>query len=240
MTEQRLEGRLALVTGASKGIGAAVAKALAAEGAHVIAVARSQKGLEALDDEIRAATGQGATLLPMDLREGEKIDQMAYAIAERWGKLDILVANAGVLGGLTPVAHMQPKTFDQIIATNLTANWRLIRGVDPLLRVAEAGRALVVSAPEADGAQPYYGPYAASKAGLEALVRSWAAETAQTKLRINLIDPGPVATHLRALAFPGEPAGTQPEPETVAADFIPLCLPECSLHGEKVKLRPAA
>lgn len=236
MSEARLQGRLALITGASRGIGASVAKALAAEGAHLLLVARSQKGLEATDDAIRAAGGT-ATLLPMDLREGDKIDQMAYAIAERWGKLDILVANAGMLGSLMPVAHMAPKTFDQIITTNLSANWRLIRAVDPLLRVAEAGRAVVVTAPEATGAHPYYGPYAASKAGLEALVRSWAAETEQTRLRINLIDPGAVSTVLRSQAFPGEPRGSQPEPDDIAPMFVDLCLPDVRQHGQTVRAR---
>ncbi|MFD2262766.1 SDR family NAD(P)-dependent oxidoreductase [Lacibacterium aquatile] len=231
MTEARLGGRLALVTGASKGIGAAVAKALAAEGAHMILVARSQKGLEQVDDAIRAAGGT-ATLLPMDLREGDKIDQMAYAIAERWGKLDILVANAGMLGALTPVSHIQPKTFDQMIATNLTATWRLIRAVDPLLRVAEAGRVVVTTPAEANGAHPYWGPYAASKAGVEALIRSWAAETMQTRLKINLLDPGPVATALRSLAFPGEDTSKIATPDQVAPRFVELCLPDVKQHGQ--------
>jgi len=235
MPDGRLEGRLALVTGASRGIGAAVAKALAAEGAHLLLVARSQKGLEQTDDAIRALGGS-ATLLPMDLREGDKIDQMAYAIAERWGKLDILVANAGMLGSLTPVAHLQPKTFDQMIATNLTSVWRLIRAVDPLLRVAEGGRVVVTTPAEAHDAHPYWGPYAASKAGVEALVRSWAAETLQTRMKINLLDPGPVSTALRSLAFPGEAQDALSTPEQVAPRFVELCLPTVTEHGQLLSL----
>ena len=232
----RLEGRVALVTGASRGIGRAVATRFAAEGAEVIAVARTQGALEELDDEVRAAGGK-LVLAPQDLREFDKLDLMAAGVHQRWGKLDILVGNAGTLGGgLTPVGHYSPKHFDEAFATNVTANWRLIRAFDPLLRLSEAGRAMFVTSGVASQGHPaYWGAYAASKAALEVLVKTWAAEVQRiTELRVNLIDPGVVATRMRASAFPGEDQTTLTQPEDVAGLFVELAEPACTRHGEVV------
>src|SRR5579883_1706259 len=199
----RLAGRLALITGASRGIGAAVARRFAAEGAHVILVARTVGGLEELDDEIRSAGGN-ATLVPLDLRDFDKIDQMGAALYQRFGKLDVLVGNAGVLGSLSPTGHVMPKTWQEVMDVNLTANWRLIRSLDPLLRRSEAGRAVFTTCAAAREALPYWGPYAASKAALETMVKIYAGEVEKTPIRVNLVDPGPVRTKLRLQGFPAE------------------------------------
>ncbi|MBN9252626.1 MAG: SDR family NAD(P)-dependent oxidoreductase, partial [Mesorhizobium sp.] len=192
-----LTGRTAVVTGASRGIGYFIAKHLAAAGAHVIAVARTVGGLEELDDEIKAEhrkTGKGeATLVPLDLADMEGIDRLGGAIHERWGKLDILVANAGVLGTISPLGHVEAKTFDKVMAINVTSTWRLIRSVDPLLRMSDAGRAILISSGAAHSARAFWGPYAASKAAVEALGRSWADETRNMPLRVNSVDPGATA-----------------------------------------------
>lgn len=236
-----LDGKVALVTGASRGIGAAVARRFAAEGAEIVAIARTQASLEELDDEIRAAGGKPLVLVPEDLRKPEVIDRVAAAIFERWGRLDILVGNAGVVGGgLRPAAHLEPRDWDEMIAVNLTVNWRLIRAMDPLLRMSGAGRAVFTAAAEADEAPAFWGGYAASKAGLEAVVRCWAAEVANvTRLRINLLDPGPVATRLRTIAYPGEDQTRLAQPDAVAEAFLSLCLPGCEKHGEVVRLAGA-
>jgi NAD(P)-dependent dehydrogenase (short-subunit alcohol dehydrogenase family) len=230
------DGRVALVTGASRGIGAALVRRLAAEGAEVVAIARTQGALEELDDEVRAAGGKPLVLVPEDLRKPGLIDQVAAAIFQRWKRLDILIGNAGAIGGgLSPVAHHAPDDWDEAFAVNLTANWRLIRACDPLLRMAEAGRAVFTTSGAARGVHPYWGPYAASKAALETMVKTWAAEVANiTALRINLLDPGPVATRMRAIAFPGEDQDKLPQPADVAEAFLPLCLPACTRHGEIV------
>lgn len=230
--------KVALVTGASRGIGAALVRQLAREGATVVAIARGQASLEELDDAVRAEGGAPLVLVPEDLRQPEVIGRVGAAIFERWGRLDILIGNAGVVGGgLRPVPHLEPADWDEMIAVNLTANWRLIRAMDPLLRSAPAGRAVFVTAPEAVEAPAFWGGYAASKAGLEAAVRSWAAETARlTPLRINLFDPGTVATRLRRIACPGEDQSTLTSPETAAAACLALCRPECQRHGERVRL----
>ncbi|EPY02305.1 SDR family NAD(P)-dependent oxidoreductase [Magnetospirillum fulvum] len=232
-----LEGKVALVTGASRGIGAAVVRRFAAEGAEIIAIARTQASLEELDDDIRAAGGKPLVLVPEDLRKSEVIDRVAAAIFDRWGRLDVLVGNAGVVGGgLRPVAHLEPKDWDEMIAVNLTVNWRLIRAMDPLLRMSEAGRAVFTAAAEADEAPAFWGGYAASKAGLESMVRCWAAEVANvTRLRVNLLDPGPVATRLRTIAYPGEDQTLLTQPDAVAGAFLSLCLPGCEQHGEVVR-----
>jgi NAD(P)-dependent dehydrogenase (short-subunit alcohol dehydrogenase family) len=231
---QRLAGRIALVTGASRGIGAAVAMRFAEEGAHVVIAARTVGGLEETDDTIRRSGGS-ATLVPLDLADFEKIDQMAAALYQRFGRLDILVGNAAFLGRLSPTGHIDPREWDRVLAVNLTANWRLIRVLDPLLRLSPAGRALFVTCGIANGIHPYWGAYAASKAALETLVRNYAGEVTKTPLRVNLIDPGVVRTKLRARAFPLEdPAGLR-SPEDVTGAFVDLVTPECTENGQLVR-----
>ncbi len=229
----RFTGTIALVTGASRGIGAAVAERFAAEGAHVVLTARTTGGLEEVDDRIRAAGGS-ATLVPLDLREFAKIDELAARLYERYGRLDILVGNAGEFGTFSPLGHIDPNLWGEVIALNLTANWRLIRALDPLLRAAPAGRAIFVTSRLGRDALPYYGPYAVAKAGLETLVRIYAGEIARTRVRANLIDPGIVRTRLRARIFPGENPDAVPPPESVAQAFLALALPECVANGEIV------
>lgn len=233
----RLAGRLALVTGASRGIGRAVAKRFAAEGAEVICVARTQGALEELDDEIADAGGK-AVLVPLDLRRFDDIDQMAAAIYQRFGRLDVLVGNAGDIGGgLAPVGHVDQKHFQAAFDINVTANYRLIRAFDPLLRTSDAGRAMFVTSGIAQGAVPFWGVYAASKAALEALVRTWAAEIANiAAVKVNLIDPGVVATRMRAIAFPGEDQAKLRQPEDITDIFVELAEPACRRHGELVHI----
>ncbi|MCD6035774.1 MAG: Oxidoreductase, short-chain dehydrogenase/reductase family [Rickettsiales bacterium] len=228
-----LAGRVALITGASQGIGAAVAKRYAAEGAHVILVGRNVKGLEETDDAIQTAGGQ-ATLVPLDLMDGKKIDELGSVIAKRWGKLDILVANAGVLGKLMPVSHITPDIWEKVIATNLTSNWRLIRSLDPLLRASDAGRALFVTSGITQGNFAFWGAYAASKAGLEALIGSYAEEVKGTKLQVSLIDPGIVRTKMRAAAMPGEDPLTLPEPSSITDVFVEAALPSFQGNGQRL------
>ncbi len=234
MTEtRRLAGRIALITGASRGIGAAVARRYAAEGAHVVLIARTVGALEEIDDAVRAA-GSSATLVPLDLRELDRIDAIGPALYERFGKLDILVGNAGLLGTLGPLAHHDAKLWDDVMQVNVTANWRLIRTLEPLLRQSESGRAIFVTSGAAHKVQPYWGAYATSKAALEAMVRTWAAELAKTSVRVNLLSPGAVRTSMRADAFPGEdPASLRP-PEAITDSFVDLGSPACSRHGEVV------
>jgi len=229
----RLAGKVALVTGASRGIGAAVAERFAAEGAHLVLAARTTGGLEEVDDKIRAA-GSTATLVPLDLRDFIKIDELAAAIYQRFGRLDILVGNAAEFGTFSPLGHIDPKLWAEIIDLNLTANWRLIRAMDPLLRAAEHGRAIFVTSGIARAPRAYWGPYAVSKAGLEALVKTYAAEIAKTRVRANLVGPGVVRTRLRARVFPGEDPMALPPPESVAEAFVQLALPECERNGEVV------
>jgi NAD(P)-dependent dehydrogenase (short-subunit alcohol dehydrogenase family) len=231
----RLAGRIALVTGTSRGLGAAVARRFAAEGAHLVLVARTVGGLEEVDDAVRRAGGRPATLVPLDLRDFDKIDQLGAQLYERFGRLDVLVGNAGVLGLLSPLGHVRPKTWAEVLEVNLTANWRLIRSLDPLLRQSEAGRAIFVTSGVTADVYPYWGPYAASKAALESLVRTYAAEVRKTKLRVNLLDPGVVRTALRALAFPGEDPETLPAPETVTEAFVALAAADCTRNGELVR-----
>jgi len=234
----RLDGRIALVTGASRGLGAAVAVRLAAAGAHPVLLARSVGGLEATDDRIRKAGG-AATLIPLDLREVDKIDQLGAALAERFGRLDVLVAAAGVLGALSPLGHVDPKLWQEVMEVNATANWRLVRALDPLLRAAPAGRAIFVTCAAAREAQPYWGAYAASKAALEAMVRVYAGEVAKLGVRANLIDPGPLRTDLRAAAFPREDRARLRPPEDAAEAFLALASAECAANGTLVTLGPA-
>ena len=231
----RLDGRIALITGASRGIGAAVARAFAREGAHLVLAARTQGALEEIDDAIRGDGLPPPTLIPIDLAEPEKLEQMVLAIAQRFGKLDILVGNAATLGGLYPVGQMPPDMWAHVMAVNFTANWRLIRACDALLRTAEAGRAIFTTSKQGSEATPYWSAYAASKAALEMTVRMYAGETAKTNLRCNLIDPGAVRTRLRAQAFPGEDPQTLPAPEQVAPLFVDLAETACRRHGQVVR-----
>lgn len=225
-----LLGRIALVTGASRGIGYQVALRLAAEGAHVVAVARTVGGLEDLDDAIRKAGGS-ATLVPLDLTDVAGIDRLGAAIFERWKKLDILVGNAGVLGALSPLGHIDPKTWDQVMAINVTANWRLIRSLDGLLRASDAGRVIFVTSGAANKCRAYWGPYSVSKAALEALAKTYAAETAGTPVKVNLFNPGPVRTAMRAKAMPGEDPATLPQPGELAGAFFDLASPDWAKSG---------
>jgi NAD(P)-dependent dehydrogenase (short-subunit alcohol dehydrogenase family) len=225
-----LSGRVAVVTGASRGIGYFIAKELAAAGAHVIAVARTVGGLEELDDQIKAAGGQ-ATLVPLDLADMTGIDRLGGAINERWGKLDILVANAGVLGVIAPLGHVEAKTFEKVMTINVTSTWRLIRSVDPLLRASDAGRAIVLTSGLAHSARAFWGPYAASKAAVETMTRSWAHETQSLPLRVNAADPGATRTAMRAQAVPGEDPATLPHPSEIAKLIVPLASPDLKETG---------
>jgi NAD(P)-dependent dehydrogenase (short-subunit alcohol dehydrogenase family) len=210
-----------------------IALRFAGEGAHLVLAARTVGGLEEVDDRVRAVGGS-ATLVPLDLRDFIKIDELAAALLDRWGRLDILVGNAAEFGTFSPLGHIDPGTWAEVIDLNLTANWRLIRAMDPLLRAAPAGRAIFVTSEVARGVFPYWGPYAVGKAGLEMLVRIYAGEIAKTRVRANLIDPGIVRTRLRARAFPGEDPAQLPPPESVADAFLALALPECTRNGEVV------
>lgn len=232
MTELPLADRVALVTGASRGIGFATAQALARMGAHVIACGRSKRLLEDLDDALKAEGLPPATLVPFDLRDYPAIDRLGQAIFERWGRLDVLVGNAGQLGQLGPIGHVKPDAWDEIMAVNVTANWRMIRSMDPLLRIAEAGRAVFVSSGAARRIRAYWGPYSVTKAALEALAKSYAAELSETNVRVNIFNPGPVRTAMRAKAMPGENPETLPQPAEAAAELVKLCLPGCTAQGE--------
>jgi len=229
-----LNGQVALVTGASRGIGAAVAIELARRGAHVVITARTGGGLEETDDAIRALGGT-ATLLPLDLKEGDELDRLGPSLVSRFGRLDILVHNAGALGALTPVAHIQPRDWEETVGVNLSATWRLIRSCGPVLLVAEAGRAVFVTTGIVTRPRAYWGAYGATKAGLEHLVLTWADEIEQTKLRVNLFDPGIVATRMRARAMPAEDPAPLAKPADVAPALVALCLPEETRHGARVR-----
>lgn len=236
MTDTPLSGRIALVTGASRGIGRAVALGLAKAGAHVILAARSLGALEAVDDEIRALGG-AATLLQLDLRKGDRVDQVGPTIYQRWERLDILIANAGILGPLSPLGHTTDEGFLSTIDINLIANWRLIRTLDPLLKRSDAGRAVFVTSGAASGKYAYWGAYSASKAGLEALVKTWAAELQSTSVKANLINPGATRTQMRAKAFPGEDPATLPAPEDLVPLFLELASPQCERNGGIINFR---
>jgi NAD(P)-dependent dehydrogenase (short-subunit alcohol dehydrogenase family) len=219
-----LAGRIALVTGASRGIGYATALALAKAGAHVVAVARTQGGLEELYDAI-TEIGGNATGVPLDLKDYDGIDRLGATLNERFGRLDVLVANAGLLGTLSPLGHVEPKVWDDVMAVNVTANYRLIRSLDPLLQKSDAGRAVFLTSGAAWVAMAYWGPYSVSKAAVELMARIYAAETASTNLRVNIFNPGPIRTRMRATAMPGEDPMTLDVPDNVAEKIVDLCLP---------------
>jgi NAD(P)-dependent dehydrogenase (short-subunit alcohol dehydrogenase family) len=230
----RLEGRIALITGASRGIGAAVARRFAAEGAQLVLAARTVGGLEETDDAVRKASGKGATLVPMNLADGAAVDQLGGALHQKFGKLDILVSNAASLGELSPVGHIDPAVWDATVAINLTANYRLIRSLDPLLRLSDAGRAVFVSSGAVRG-PAYWGVYAATKAGLNALITSYANEMRNTPVRANIVEPGAQRTQMRARAFPGEEPATLPTPDEMTGVFVDLSETACARTGEIVK-----
>lgn len=239
MTEKPLASRIALVTGASRGIGYATARALARAGAHIIAVARTQGGLEELDDEIRKDGGT-ATLVPLDMTDLDGIARLGAALNERHGKLDVLIGNAGMAGTSSPLGHTDPKFWDSVMAINVTANFQLIRCMEPLLKESDAGRAVFLTSGIAHRASAYMGPYAASKAALDALVRVWANETATTNIRVNLFSPGPIRTRMRATVMPGEDPMTLDTPEQVTEYIVPMCLPSWTESGKMYDYRTKA
>ena len=230
-----MEKRIALVTGASRGLGKAAALALARDGLHIIATARTIGALEELDDAIKAEGGS-ATLVQMDLRDRPAMANLAQAIQDRWGRLDVMVANAGVLGALMPVSHLDETLWDEVIDTNLSAVWRMIRVFDGLLRQSPNGRAVLVTSLAAQGGNyPYWSAYSASKAGLDALGQSWAAEVEATNLKVNLLDPGGVATSMYATAYPGIDPKSMPQPEDIAPAFVALSSVDCPYHGQIIR-----
>ncbi|MSO69107.1 MAG: SDR family NAD(P)-dependent oxidoreductase [Alphaproteobacteria bacterium] len=232
MAEPRLKGRVALITGASRGIGAAVARRYAAEGAMLVLLARTVGGLEEVDDQVRSLGGQ-AVLVPLDLKDSEAIDRLGPALAERFGKLDIFVGNAGVLGELRPLTHYTPDLWADAFAINVHANWRLLRALDPLLRRAEAGRVILVTSRITQSLRAYWGAYAASKAALEAMARIYANELKQTNLKVNLLDPVAVATRMRAEAYPGEDPKTLKQPDEITELFVRLAEASFAASGER-------
>ena len=234
MSGGRLENRIAVITGATRGIGRAVAGRFAAEGAELILIGRTTGALEEVDDEVRAASGRNATLVPMDLTDFDAIDRLGAAIFERHSRLDILVGNAGMLGNLSPLAHTDPKVWDQVMAINTTANWRLIRSFDPLLRTSDAGRVVMVTSTVGHEPRAYWSAYAVSKAALEMATRIYAEETVKTNVKVNILNPGATRTNMRARAFPGEDPETVKAPASITEDFVRLCEPACTLHGETV------
>jgi NAD(P)-dependent dehydrogenase (short-subunit alcohol dehydrogenase family) len=230
----RLAGNLALVTGASRGIGRAIAIELARAGAHVIALARTQGALEELDDAIRAGGGE-ATLVPCDLADFDALDRLGAAIYERWARLDIFIANAGILGPVSPLAHVEPAQWEDVLRVNVTANWRLVRSLDPLLRAAPAGRVVFISsgAGHPVEAKPYFGPYATSKAAIDMLARTYAAETMNiSAVKVMVANPGPLRTRMRAQAMPGEDPNSLKTPEDFAPEVVALCLPDWTQTGK--------
>ncbi len=235
----RFDGKVALVTGASRGIGRALAKALALQGAHVIALARTKGGLEELDDELKELGAQ-ISLLRLDLREGGQIDALGPTLYERWQRLDIFVGNAGILGPLSPLGHIGEADWAQTFAVNVTANWRLMRTLDPILRLSPAGRVLFITSGAAQNCRAYWGPYSVSKAALEALAKTYAHEMQSTAVRVNLLNPGPMRTRMRRQAFPGEDENTLPLPETIVPLALSLLTAETTSNGERFDYKAQA
>lgn len=236
MSDKPLSGRVTLVTGASRGIGYNAALALAKAGSHVIALARTQGGLEELDDAITAAGGE-ATLVPMDLKQPDGLDQLGAVIHERWGRLDGLLSNAAQLGEISTAPHIDLKTWDSTVAVNATANYRLIRSLDPLLRASSSGRAVFVTSSIAASRKAYWGVYAASKAAMEAFVQCYAAEQEQSNLRINLLDPGAMRTAMRGKAMPGEDPAILPHPSEIAPMIVKMLSADFTRHNEVLRFR---
>jgi NAD(P)-dependent dehydrogenase (short-subunit alcohol dehydrogenase family) len=228
---QSLAGSIALVTGASRGIGRATALALARAGAHIVAVARTVGALEEIDDAARAA-GSSATLVPLDMRDYPGLYRLATALNERYRRLDVLVGNAAIGGQRSPLDHIDPQNWDEAMGVNVTANWHLIRAMDSLLKRASAGRAVFITSGAATHARAYSGAYSVSKAALNVLARIYASETEATPIRVNLFNPGPTRTRMRAQVMPGEDPMTLPTPEDVAKKIVALCLPSCSETGK--------
>jgi len=224
--QKPLAGLIALVTGATRGIGRASALGLAGAGAHVIAVGRTQGALEDLDDEIKALTGEGATLVPLDITRGDDIDQLGGHIHQRWGRLDIMLHAAAQLGDMTPASHLEPKVWDKVVEANLTAPFRLIRSLEPLFRQSKAARPIFVTSGIARSPRAFWSLYAATKAGMDALVTSWADELENTTIRPVLLSPGPMRTKMRAQAFPGEDPMTLPDPSEIAPLVVELARPD--------------
>jgi NAD(P)-dependent dehydrogenase (short-subunit alcohol dehydrogenase family) len=234
LTSLRLKDRIALITGASRGVGRAVALVFAREGAHVLLLARTRKALEEVDDQVRAHGGK-ATLIPLDLADGKAIDALGPSLYERFGRLDVLVGNAGILGRLTPLTHIPSEQWERALAVNVTANWRLIRTLDPLLRRSDAGRVIFVTSGVAHSGRAYWAPYSVSKAALDTLAKTYANETADSPIKVNLIDPGATATRMRAEAYPGEDQATLRTPEQVAEKFVVLATPQWTETGQIVE-----
>ena len=237
MTAQRLKDRIALITGASRGIGRAVGLAFAREGAHVLLLARNLKALEEVDDKIRKNGGK-ATLIPLDLADGKAIDALGPSLYERFGRLDVLVGNAAILGRLSPLIHIPAEHWERSFAVNVTANWRLIRTLDPLLRRSDAGRVIFLTSGVARSARAYWAPYSVSKAALEALAKTYANESSDSPIKVNLIDPGATATRMRAEAYPGEDQTTLRTPEDVAERLVALAMPDWTETGQIVETAP--
>lgn len=236
MTEGRLQGRIALITGASRGIGRAVALHFAQEGAQLILCARTQGALEELDDDILRLTGDNVTLVPLDLSDFDAIDHMAAAIFERFKRLDVLIGNAGLLTSLKPMVQVKPEDWDQVININLTANYRLLRSFDPLIRASKAGRAIFVSSTVTQGTWPFWGAYAVSKAGLETMIKTYASENKKSNIKANILNPGPTRTTMRPIAYPGEDPDSIKRPEDVTEFFVRLAEASCDLNGEIIQI----
>jgi len=236
---KRLDGKIALITGASRGLGKAVALAYAAEGATVICIARNVGALEELDDEIRAIGGS-AVLVPFDLSDHDKIDQLGASLYERFGKVDIVVGSAAILGEITPLTHSNPKQWQKVMDINVTANMRLLRSMHPLLKASDAGRVIMVTSAVTESYSPFWGAYATSKAALDMLVGVYAAEHEKTSIRTNLIDPGVIASDMRKQAYPGEDQATLAQPEDVVEAFVQLALESCTQNGARIKAQQLA